>query len=114
MRYSFVSFLLTPLLASFALAKYNSIQTACECLSARFPDRVYYPASQSYEQSVNSYAYVGPRLRPNCIVGPQSVKDVSEAVKELVKYLSVVFAVRSGGHNINKGKDWSLMSAASC
>ncbi|KAJ4292083.1 hypothetical protein N0V90_009982 [Kalmusia sp. IMI 367209] len=58
----------------------------------------------SYDHSVDSYAYAELRLRPTCIIGPKSVDDVSKAIKTLVQFPSVKFAVRSGGFaNIENG-----------
>lgn len=89
----------------------RQIDQACAVLESELPGRVYYPNSTAFEASVNSYNYLESRLRPNCILGPEQASEVQKAVQVLTKYPSVQFAVRSGGHNINKGKrSWHMCS----
>jgi hypothetical protein len=90
-------------LATKSLGEYGETSQACTKLDSELPGRVYYPESAAFEQSVASYAYAETRLRPNCIFGPQRVEDVTKAIRILTKYPSVEFAIRSGGHNSNKG-----------
>ncbi|KAK7183097.1 hypothetical protein DPSP01_005958 [Paraphaeosphaeria sporulosa] len=89
--------------AADSFSNYGEIDQACTMLESELPGCVYYPNSTAFEQSVASYIYAGSRLRPNCILGPKQAEDVQKAVQVLTQYPSVEFAVRSGGHNINKG-----------
>lgn len=63
------------------------------------------PGSTEYEAYLESYYSAQQRsLQPACIVSPQSVEDVSTAVKALVRLReedepASRFAVRSGGHS---------------
>lgn len=94
---------LVSIFASVSCGDYGKIQQACSYLEAELPGCVYYPGSVAFEQSVASYAYAESRLRPSCILGPKRVQDVTKAVQILTKFPSVEFAIRSGGHNTNKG-----------
>ncbi|PGH12794.1 hypothetical protein AJ79_04018 [Helicocarpus griseus UAMH5409] len=84
---------------------------------------VTYPGEPAYEASVGSHWSIAARIRPTCILQPETTQDVSLAVSTLVKPTSSMpcqFAVRSGGHitwagaaSIQDGVtiDLSLMSA---
>ncbi|KAL2862588.1 FAD-binding oxidoreductase [Aspergillus lucknowensis] len=90
--------------------------------SSAISDRIAFPDTAVYEDSVHSYFGVNAQLEPTCIVQPRSAEDVSIAVKTLTKPDAgpCLFAVRSGGHttsvgaaNISPGVtiDLSLMNA---
>jgi FAD/FMN-containing dehydrogenase len=81
----------------------NSSTQACQSLSTSLPGHVSFSHDRVYEDSISSYAYIGTRLRPTCLVTPKSADDVAIIVKILSGFDSVAFAVRSGGHNTNKG-----------
>ncbi|KAK7756117.1 hypothetical protein SLS62_001709 [Diatrype stigma] len=63
------------------------------------------PGSTEYKASLESYYSVQQRsMQPACIVSPQSVEDVSTAVKALARLReedeqASRFAIRSGGHS---------------
>jgi FAD/FMN-containing dehydrogenase len=64
-------------------------------------NRVTYPGQSAYEASLASYFDGKSRLTPNCVLQPQSVEEVSTAVKVLTAASLLKpcqFAVRSGGH----------------
>ncbi|KAF1974847.1 FAD-binding domain-containing protein, partial [Bimuria novae-zelandiae CBS 107.79] len=73
----------------------------CQSLSSTLPRKVFYPGSDAYNSSINSYTYVNDRLFPACIVGPRSTRDVVSSVNILDKYPSTHFAIRGGGHSFN-------------
>ncbi|KAF1921645.1 hypothetical protein BDU57DRAFT_584703 [Ampelomyces quisqualis] len=87
---------------NFAAARNSSMQ-ACQSLSSIFPGHVSFPHDQVYEDSVSSYAFIGTRLRPTCLVTPRSTNDVAVVIMVLGDLDSVAFAIRSGGHNTNNG-----------
>lgn len=96
--------LLLSLLISRGFAGRTSSIQACKSLSLALPGQVSFPQDQVYEHSISSYAYIGTRLRPTCLASPKSTKDVTTIIKTLSNFNSVAFAVRSGGHNTNKGE----------
>ncbi|KAH7355632.1 hypothetical protein BKA66DRAFT_446467 [Pyrenochaeta sp. MPI-SDFR-AT-0127] len=82
---------------------YNNTTQACVSLLSTLPGQVFFPGSKEYENSMSSYAYIGTRLRPTCLSCPKTTDDVAAIIQNLGKFDSVAFAVRSGGHNTNKG-----------
>jgi hypothetical protein len=86
-----------------ARAEYKQAYEACVTLSRILPEQVSFPQSQGYEESISSYAYIGTRLRPACIVSPKTTRDVVATIRTLGTFESVPFAIRSGGHNTNIG-----------
>jgi hypothetical protein len=89
--------------ASRGIADDSNVIQACGSLYLTLPLQVYFPGSQGYEASISSYTYIGTRLRPTCLVCPKSTEDVSAIIKTLSNFDSVPFAIRSGGHNTNRG-----------
>ncbi|ROV92426.1 hypothetical protein VPNG_09607 [Cytospora leucostoma] len=77
---------------------------ACLALSAALSQQqVAIPGSTAYNASVGSYFSTQQEsLKPACVVTPQTVQDVSTAVKTLFQLhedgQDVLFAIRSGGH----------------
>ncbi|KAF2803591.1 FAD-binding domain-containing protein [Mytilinidion resinicola] len=68
---------------------------------AGLASRITYPGSTIYEERVDSYWSLTAQLTPWCILQPHNAKEVSTAVKALVKANKkeeCLFAVRSGGH----------------
>lgn len=81
-----------------------STKSACKEIASAIPDRVKYPLSIPYIAETQSYWSTALReLQPACIVFPESVEEVSVAVKVLNKYPDVNFAAKSGGHDPNPG-----------
>jgi len=96
-----------PLLLSLVLrvtARLSNAPRACETLRTTLPGLIFFPSSEDYEKSISSYAFIGTRLRPTCLAAPKSKNDVVSIVQTLGKFESVAFAIRSGGHNTNKGR----------
>jgi FAD/FMN-containing dehydrogenase len=91
---------LSPTLASLNNV---SVDSVCSTLSKLLPDKVFFPNTTLYTASKQSYFFRESRLSPNCVVSPTSVEDVSRAVRILTASPSVQFAIRGGGHSINKG-----------
>ncbi|KAH7072187.1 hypothetical protein BKA63DRAFT_544548 [Paraphoma chrysanthemicola] len=95
--------ILLSLLASRGFADLGTSIKACQSLFSTLPGHVSFARDQGYEDSISSYAYIGTRLRPTCVVTPQSTEDVAVVIRVLNSFNSVAFAIRSGGHNTNKG-----------
>ena len=104
--------------ASKALASPSSNADAvgtCEYLHSVYPkDLAWDPLSpQGIESILNAPLYneavseywngVNSGNRPTCVFFPSSAEQVSTAVKQLNKYSSAEFALKSGGHNFNSG-----------
>jgi hypothetical protein len=106
--------LLCSTFISVAVAGNAAADRTCESLKAAFSgwqkaDVVITPDKSTFNDSIFSYAFLESRLRPYCIVRPQGSDDVATAVRILGQDDSVKFAIRSGGHSINKG-----LSSFSC
>jgi FAD/FMN-containing dehydrogenase len=99
-----LSLLLFSLFVSTGIADTGNATQACQFLQSILPGRIFFPGSQGYESSIASYAYLGTRLRPICVAGPQVSVDVVTIIKTLSIFNNVAFAIRSGGHNTNKGR----------
>jgi hypothetical protein len=102
---------------SVAMAGNPAADRTCELLNAAFPgwqkaDIVVMPDEPTYNDSVSSYAFLESRLQPYCIVRPHESDDVATAVRILGQDDSVKFAIRSGGHSINKGLSSILCAKA--
>ncbi|KAK4164097.1 hypothetical protein QBC43DRAFT_318702 [Cladorrhinum sp. PSN259] len=70
----------------------------CLGLSLVLKDKVSFPGSLAYSASLGSYfSLQETSVQPRCIVSPQTVHDVSTAVRVLVTS-GCQFAIRSGGH----------------
>lgn len=80
----------------------------CRLIEAQLPNRVSYPESLAYNESISSY-YSGQEsdLRPGCIFSPKSASEVSQFVKIINSRHGhpggLKFAIRSGGHTIWSG-----------
>jgi FAD/FMN-containing dehydrogenase len=90
----------------------DMMTTCCSELSNILPDRVFFPGSDIYDQSENSYYCANTReIRPNCILRPQSTQEISAAIRLLSSKLSdqdsapsdCQFGVRGGVHTAWKG-----------
>lgn len=75
----------------------------CETLSTILPSKVFLPNTLLYTTSTQSYFFRESRLSPSCVVRPTSAEDVSQVIKVLTSNSSVEFAIRGGGHSVNKG-----------
>ncbi|KAI2610568.1 hypothetical protein GGR54DRAFT_651721 [Hypoxylon sp. NC1633] len=62
-------------------------------------DRVAFPTSGIYNESVQSYfSQQQEALSPACVILPQSAEDVSVTIQTLTQHPQCDFAIRSGGH----------------
>ncbi|KAH7389519.1 hypothetical protein DE146DRAFT_767847 [Phaeosphaeria sp. MPI-PUGE-AT-0046c] len=95
--------LLLSLPASRGAVQPSEATQACQLLRSILPSQIFFPGSLNYNSSISSYAFVGTRLLPTCLAAPRSTNDVVAIVKVLSNFPTVAFAVRSGGHNTNKG-----------
>ncbi|KAG8156478.1 hypothetical protein KVR01_013582 [Diaporthe batatas] len=74
-----------------------------ECLvSAGLQSRILLPADDEYATRINSYWCNSAKLRPACIVQPQSSAEVATAIKALGAAVQP-FAIRAGGHGNSGG-----------
>ncbi|KAK8030083.1 oxidoreductase FAD-binding protein [Apiospora rasikravindrae] len=76
-------------------------QSSCLALASVLGSgKIAFPDSSNYEASLASYySAQQATVRPSCVVFPQTVREVSNAVKELAKEGPTAwFAIRSGGH----------------
>ncbi|KAL3461183.1 hypothetical protein BJX64DRAFT_300202 [Aspergillus heterothallicus] len=93
--------------AKYAVAQSgNTANLCCAALSnSTISNRIAYPDTQAYEDSVHSYFGVNAQLEPTCIIQPLSAEDVSVAVMTLTRSDEgpCLFAVRSGGHTTSVG-----------
>lgn len=87
----------------------HSVGIYCELLDSELPNRISYPSSPAYNESVSSY-YSGQErdIRPGCIFRPFDEPDVSLFLKLVTTKIDECstlpkFAVRSGGHMIWPG-----------
>ena len=99
-----------PLISTFillsnspALVAAQNDSTPCSILTSMLPDKVSYPDTNTYIDSIDSYFFQEARLSPSCIVSPTSASDVSVIVKTMAGLRqnnsnSSAFAIRSGGH----------------
>ena len=109
-------------LASF-LARYRErvvadIQSQCRTLSSRLPQKVFTRGDATYAESLRTYYSAQESdLHPSCIIRPESVIDVSIALKSLSASdgHKCKFAIRGGGHtpfagsaNIARGVTFDL------
>ncbi|KAJ0114775.1 hypothetical protein J7T55_004516 [Diaporthe amygdali] len=81
----------------------DAARLCCPELASTVADgKLGYPDSPEYNASLESYYSVQQEsIRPACIVFPQTIQDVSDAVKVLTKHTInglCKFAIRSGGH----------------
>ncbi|KAH7029743.1 uncharacterized protein B0I36DRAFT_246204 [Microdochium trichocladiopsis] len=82
----------------------SSTLQACAKIAALLPSgRVHYPQNLvEYNAERSAYWSTASRaLEPACIVVPQNAEHVSAAIMTLLRFPSVNFAVRSGGHDPN-------------
>lgn len=96
--------LVFPLFLTTGTAHPGNATQACQFLQYILPGRIFLPGTPTYESSIASYAFLGTRLRPICLARPRVSIDVVTIVKTLSAFHDVAFAIRSGGHNTNKGR----------
>ncbi|RYP21123.1 hypothetical protein DL765_002412 [Monosporascus sp. GIB2] len=96
-----------------------TVGICCLALSLGLPERVFFPGNPAYKASLASYfSAQEASTYPACIVSPQTVQEVSTAVRILTTTttttdssnpnlprhpLGCQFAVRSGGHSMVAG-----------
>jgi FAD/FMN-containing dehydrogenase len=79
---------------------------ACTEITNALPGKVVTAGLLALEYAYETQQYWNNALRtitPACIVQPESAQDVSAVVKILIRYPTVYFATRSGGHDTNPG-----------
>jgi FAD/FMN-containing dehydrogenase len=94
----------------------NDTSAVCSALHAQYPKlTVFDPLSglHALETVLNTTEYVRANTdyfnlaeadnRPACVFLPSNAEDVAFAVKTLLKYPSVQFALKAGGHSPNLG-----------
>ncbi|KAF2127968.1 FAD binding domain-containing protein [Dothidotthia symphoricarpi CBS 119687] len=89
-----------------AAAPDQATTVACKEINLVLPGKVLTPTLLALEYESETSKYWSTTLReidPACIVQPTSAEDVSAVVKILLKYPTVKFATRSGGHDPNVG-----------
>ncbi|KAF2114577.1 hypothetical protein BDV96DRAFT_660969 [Lophiotrema nucula] len=94
-----------PFPRSIAILLFGAIfatASPCDTLADQFPEQVFFDDDSEYNASISSYTWVQTQLHPTCIVQPESAEDVAQLVKSL-GHLNTAFAVRGGGHSVNKG-----------
>lgn len=99
--------------SALALGPSTNTSLACGAIAKLYPGAVAYPpldlthqspANLNFTETVTHYWNGGNgQLVPSCVFYPSSGKQVSDAVKILNTYSDVPWAVKSGGHNANKG-----------
>ncbi len=119
--FSFTSFSIfaTPLLAqasTSATAPSPQASAACLEISNGSAETEIWPAgltNPDYEDAKNHYySAANADLTPACAVFPTSAAEVSYVVEVLLKYPTVTFAVKGGGHNPNVGfssTNWGVL-----
>ncbi|KAE8414666.1 hypothetical protein BDV36DRAFT_311694 [Aspergillus pseudocaelatus] len=78
----------------------TSVATCCLALIGALGNKVSFPNTQLYNDSINTYfSQQNSNLHPLCIVSPTTAEDVSTAIKTITSTLETTnFAIRSGGH----------------
>jgi FAD/FMN-containing dehydrogenase len=103
---SFATQILAQVPAS-ATAPSPEASAACLEISNGSAETEIWPAaltSPDYDDAKNHYySAAAADLTPACAVFPTSAAEVSYVVKTLLKYPTVPFAVKGGGHNPNVG-----------
>lgn len=101
-----IGVLLLGIASSAAETKDQDVGFCCKIIESHIPDRISYPKSTIYDESLSSY-YSGQEseLQPACIFSPTNATEVSVFVKLITSKCcgSSQFAVRSGGHSIWSG-----------
>ncbi|KAJ5340574.1 hypothetical protein N7541_009698 [Penicillium brevicompactum] len=92
--------ILIGIIPDLSFATGNTGSCCDSLLKCGLADRVVYPESVAYKDSVDSYWAENVQLKPSCILQPRSAQDVSLAISTLTNTEegSCKFAVRSGGH----------------
>lgn len=104
LRHTLATLVLAGQLA--AAAPTQETTQACTDIQNALPGKVLTPGllAAEYTYETQQYWSMTPRSDdPACIVQPASAEDVSTVIKTLLKYPTVKFATRSGGHDPNVG-----------
>jgi hypothetical protein len=92
--------------ASTTTASASFIQAACSEIAKQVPKKLFYPQDDAYGfENTDYYNIALTALMPACIFQPTEATEVAAAVKILnqPQYKDVPFAIKSGGHDPNKG-----------
>lgn len=87
----------SPLLSSLALVPGQVYASGCETLKNALSDSVFAKDSAVYAYESQNFWSNTEILSPECVFRPQSGKQLSTGLQELVKSQEQ-FAVRGGGH----------------
>jgi hypothetical protein len=95
-----------PTVAIMALSISLAAKSACtlfKTMSPILPNKVFFPSSSAYDDSINSYFAAFEReVSPECIVKPKCSSDLSIVVTTSAASNSKI-AVRGGGHTMWAG-----------
>jgi hypothetical protein len=84
------------------LKTHGSAQRACSALKASLAETQ--TSGDDYDVAKGHYWNAASRDdTPTCVTFPTNAEEVSDIVKVLQKYTDVEFAMKSGGHNPNRG-----------
>ncbi|EJD05648.1 FAD-binding domain-containing protein [Fomitiporia mediterranea MF3/22] len=76
---------------------------ACQLLQASFPQLVSFPGSEQYETDIDHWAFTSSQ-NATCAVEPANADDVGAILKIIGRdSIRAPFAVKAGGHALNKG-----------
>ena len=79
-------------------------QAACAAIKTAYPDALAYPTDSTYAAGRKYWSGTAADAgTPACIFYPTSAQAVRSGVAVLLKYPSVQFAMKSGGHSPNPG-----------
>lgn len=97
---------LSPLLGALSLetSSSTSAQQACYALKGLGSFVIQGPSGTDYYQAKTHYwSSANADDTPTCVAFPTNAEHVSKIVKVLQQYTDVDFAMKSGGHNPNRG-----------
>ena len=95
--------LLCPFISYSSAAVTSATSSQCTALSSPLGNKVLYPDSPLYRDSLASYfSEQEEELSPACIVAPANSQDVATAISVLSSQ-SAKFAIRSGGYSTLAG-----------
>ncbi|QDS72887.1 hypothetical protein FKW77_007603 [Venturia effusa] len=80
-------------------------QSACADIKTAIPGKLFVKSDAEYTKENTNWWNSGiSDMAPACIAMPSSPEDVSKIVTLLNKHVSVPFAIKSGGHDPNRGQ----------
>lgn len=109
-RRAIISCLVLLITLTFCTSALQDAKAYCQLLQSEIPNRVAYPETPTYNESISSY-YSGQErdIRPGCIFQPETAHEVSQFIKLITRKDATCsrappqFAIRSGGHMIWPG-----------